>query len=119
MCRCSNGRDMKWRYSGCCTTVTWGKLYETGRRGSWQLGSGYGRRLLKAVEWGRFDAMICEQEMLPFPPAFAELWLQRRESRFAGGAGGPGSAGGRRESVAESNDCGIGKRGRLAAALDR
>lgn len=59
-----------------------GELYETGRRGSWWLASGYGRRLLKAVEWGRFDAMICEQEMLPFLPAFVELRLKPGKVRF-------------------------------------
>src|SRR5438876_10061070 len=59
-----------------------GELYKTGRRGSWWLANGYGRRLLKALRWGRFDAMICEQEMLPFLPAFVELWLRRSNARF-------------------------------------
>jgi glycosyltransferase involved in cell wall biosynthesis len=59
-----------------------GQLYKTGRRGRWWLASGYGRRLLRAFRWGRFDAMICEQEMLPFLPAFVERWLQRSKARF-------------------------------------
>jgi len=58
------------------------ELYETGRRGNWWLATGYGKRLVRAFEWGRFDAMICEQEMLPFLPAFVELWLQRGKARF-------------------------------------
>src|SRR5260370_41698989 len=57
-------------------------LYKRGRRASWRLASGYGRRLLAAFRWGRFDAIICEQEMLPFLPAFVELAMQRSKARF-------------------------------------
>jgi glycosyltransferase involved in cell wall biosynthesis len=59
-----------------------GELYETGHRGWRWLASGYGRRLLSAFRWGRFDAIICEQEMLPFLPAFIELSFQHRNTRF-------------------------------------
>jgi len=57
-------------------------LYKTGRRGAWWLAKGYARRVLRAFEWGRFEAMICEQEMLPFLPAFVELWLKQGKTRF-------------------------------------
>jgi glycosyltransferase involved in cell wall biosynthesis len=59
-----------------------GELYKTGRRGSWWLASGYGRRMLRAFRWGHFEAIVCEQEMLPFLPAFVERSLQRRKARF-------------------------------------
>jgi len=57
-------------------------LYKRGRRGSWWLASGYARRLLAALQWGRFDAIICEQETLPFLPAFVEIAVQPSKARF-------------------------------------
>jgi len=59
-----------------------GELYGKGRRGWRWLASGYGRRLLGAFRFGRFDAIVCEQEMLPFLPAFVELGMQRSAARF-------------------------------------
>ena len=58
------------------------ELYSTGRRASWRLASGYARRVLAAFRWGRFHAIICEQEMLPFLPAFVELAMRRSKTRF-------------------------------------
>ena len=57
-------------------------LYKTGRRPWWPLAFGYGRRILRALRIGNFDAVISEQEMLPFLPNFIENSLQRRNSRF-------------------------------------
>jgi len=59
-----------------------GELYKTGRRGWRWLATGYGRRLLNALRVRRFDAVICEQEVCPFLPAFIELFFQRLSSRF-------------------------------------
>jgi glycosyltransferase involved in cell wall biosynthesis len=58
-----------------------GELYKTGRRRWWWLASGYGRRLL-GLRVGRFDAVICEQEILPFLPDFIDLFFQRLSARF-------------------------------------
>jgi glycosyltransferase involved in cell wall biosynthesis len=59
-----------------------GELYKTGRRGWRWLAGGYGRRLLGALRVRRFDAVICEQEVCPFLPAFIELFFQRLSARF-------------------------------------
>src|SRR5260370_28845940 len=59
-----------------------GELYKTGRRGWRWLATGYGRRLLNALRVRRFDAVICEQEVWPFLPAFIELFFQRLSPRF-------------------------------------
>jgi glycosyltransferase involved in cell wall biosynthesis len=59
-----------------------GELYSKRRRGWRWLASGYGRRLLEAFRFGRFDAIVCEQEMLPFLPAFVELAMLRRKALF-------------------------------------
>src|SRR6266446_6662585 len=59
-----------------------GELYSQERRGWRWLASGYGRRLFGAFRFGRFDAIIFDQEMLPFLPAFVELAMQRRNARF-------------------------------------
>jgi len=59
-----------------------GDLYSKRRRGWRWLAAGYGRRLLEAFRFGRFDAIVCEQEMLPFLPAFVEVAMLRRKARF-------------------------------------
>jgi glycosyltransferase involved in cell wall biosynthesis len=59
-----------------------GELYKTGRRGWRWLATGYGRRMLNAFRVRRFDAVICEQEVCPFLPAFIELFFQRLSPRF-------------------------------------
>jgi len=53
------------------------------RRKGWQwLTAGYWRRLLGALRVRHFDAVICEQEIWPFLPAFVELFFQRLSPRF-------------------------------------
>src|SRR6266478_2908192 len=59
-----------------------GELYSKGRRGWRWLAAGYGRRLLGALRLRSFDAVICEQEVCPFLPAFVELFFQRLSPRF-------------------------------------
>src|SRR6266404_8216903 len=59
-----------------------GELYKSGRRGWRWLARGYRRRLLLAFRLRRFDAVICEQEVCPFLPAFIELFFQRLSARF-------------------------------------
>ena len=58
------------------------ELYSTGRRPWRWLASGYARRLLDALRVGRFDAVICEQEVLPYLPDFVDLFYQRLSARF-------------------------------------
>ena len=58
------------------------ELYKTGRRPWRWLVSGYGRRLLNTLHVGNSDAIICEQEVLPFFPGFVDLFFQRRTPRF-------------------------------------
>ena len=58
------------------------QLYETGRRGWRWLAKGYAKRLVDVFSVRRFDAVICEQEVLPFLPAFVELFVQRLSPRF-------------------------------------
>jgi glycosyltransferase involved in cell wall biosynthesis len=59
-----------------------GEWYTTRRKGWRWLATGYGRRLLGALRVRRFDAVICEQEIWPFLPAFVELFFQRRNLRY-------------------------------------
>lgn len=59
-----------------------GELYQTGRRGWRWLATGYGRRLLGVFQLRDFDAVICEQEIWPFLPAFVELFFQRLSPRY-------------------------------------
>jgi len=58
------------------------ELYITGRRQWRWLISGYARRLLDSFQVGRFDAVVCEQEILPFLPNFIDLYFERLSSRF-------------------------------------
>jgi glycosyltransferase involved in cell wall biosynthesis len=58
------------------------ELYSTGRRRWRWLASGYARRFLDAFRVGQFDAVICEQEVLPFLPDFVDLFFQRLNRRF-------------------------------------
>jgi glycosyltransferase involved in cell wall biosynthesis len=48
------------------------QLYNRGTRGLRWLVKGYARRLLSAIAPRRFDAVICEQEALPYFPGFFE-----------------------------------------------
>jgi glycosyltransferase involved in cell wall biosynthesis len=57
-------------------------LYQNGRRPWTSLVRGYGERMLRALRVSRFDAVICEQEILPFLPDSAELFVLRRSRRF-------------------------------------
>jgi glycosyltransferase involved in cell wall biosynthesis len=59
-----------------------GEWYKSGRKGWRWLAAGYARRLLGALRVRRFDAVICEQEIWPFLPAFIELCFQRRHLRY-------------------------------------
>lgn len=54
------------------------QLYKQGKRGLRSMASGYARRVFSAMDVARFDAVICEQEALPFAPAFVESWFQRK-----------------------------------------
>ncbi len=58
------------------------QLYRTGRRGWLWLAAGYARRLLGAFRVRHFDAVVCEQDVLPFLPVFVELFFQRLSPRF-------------------------------------
>lgn len=64
------------------------ELYRTGRRGWKWLGRGYAKRLAgMLLGRGRrrlreFDAVICEQEVLPFLPAWVERICVRGTRRF-------------------------------------
>jgi glycosyltransferase involved in cell wall biosynthesis len=58
------------------------ELYSTGhRRWRWPV-LGYGNRLLDAFRMSRFDAVICEDEVLPFLPGFVDVLFQRLNPRF-------------------------------------
>ena len=57
-------------------------LYQRGRRSVRSLAFGYSRRLFSTIDIGRFDAVICEQEALPFLPIAAEKLFRRKHVRF-------------------------------------
>jgi glycosyltransferase involved in cell wall biosynthesis len=54
------------------------QLYRHGKRSLRWMASGYARRVFSAMDVARFDAVICEQEALPFAPAFTESLFQRK-----------------------------------------
>lgn len=58
------------------------ELYRTGRRGWRWLARGYAKRLRDGLRARHFDAVICEQELLPGWPSFAELFFERGSRRF-------------------------------------
>lgn len=58
------------------------QLYRTGRRGGRWLAAGYAARFLAALRVGRYDTVICEQEIFPFLPAAAEMFVTKLNSRF-------------------------------------
>lgn len=57
-------------------------LYQHGKRSARSLAFGYARRLFSALDMGRFDAVICEQEVLPFLPVPAEKLFRRKHVKF-------------------------------------
>lgn len=57
-------------------------LYQRGQRSARSLAFGYARRLLSTFDVGRFDAVICEQEVLPFLPVAVERLFRRKRVRF-------------------------------------
>ena len=56
--------------------------YHTGRRGWRWLAAGYAARFLDTLRAGRYDAVLCEQEIFPFLPAAAEMIVSRLASRL-------------------------------------
>ncbi len=56
--------------------------YKTGRRGWRWLAAGYAARFLAALRAGRYDAVLCEQEVFPFLPAAVETFVAKLNSRF-------------------------------------
>jgi glycosyltransferase involved in cell wall biosynthesis len=58
------------------------ELYSTGRRGGRWLAAGYAARFLAALRVWQYDAVICEQEIFPFLPAAAEMFVTKLNSRF-------------------------------------
>jgi glycosyltransferase involved in cell wall biosynthesis len=58
------------------------EFYKSGRKGWRWLATGYARRLLGVFQLRDFDAVICEQEIWPFLPAFIELFFQRLSPRY-------------------------------------
>jgi glycosyltransferase involved in cell wall biosynthesis len=57
-------------------------LYKHGTRSARSLAFGYVRRLISAFDIGRFDAVICEQEAVPFLPVSVEKCFRRKGVRF-------------------------------------
>jgi glycosyltransferase involved in cell wall biosynthesis len=57
-------------------------LYQRGKRSVRSLAFGYARRLFSALDISRFDAVICEQEALPFLPVAIEKLFRRKHVRF-------------------------------------
>ena len=58
------------------------ELYSTGRRGGRWLAAGYAARFLDALRAGRYDAVLCEQEVFPFIPAAVEMMVSKLNTRF-------------------------------------
>jgi glycosyltransferase involved in cell wall biosynthesis len=57
-------------------------LYTTGRRGRRAVAAGYAARFLATLSLGRYDAVLCEQEVFPFLPAGAEVLVSKLNRRF-------------------------------------
>jgi glycosyltransferase involved in cell wall biosynthesis len=58
------------------------ELYCAGRRGWRWLARGYSIRLAGSLARKQFDAVICEQETLPFLPTLLELFCVRGKGKF-------------------------------------
>jgi glycosyltransferase involved in cell wall biosynthesis len=58
------------------------ELYTTGRRGGRVLAAGFAARFLATLRAGRYDAVLCEQEIFPFLPAVAEILVSKLNRRF-------------------------------------
>jgi glycosyltransferase involved in cell wall biosynthesis len=56
------------------------QLYNSGTRGVGWLAKGYARRLLSAIRPRSFDAVICEQEALPYFPDVFETLFRKNDT---------------------------------------
>ena len=57
-------------------------LYQRGKRSPHLLAFGYARRLFSVLDIGRFDAVICEQEVMPYLPVAVERLFRRKRVKF-------------------------------------
>lgn len=58
------------------------RLYSRERRDAWQVVQGYWRRLKDLLTGDRYDVVICEQEVFPYLPAWADQMVRRLGDRL-------------------------------------